>query len=71
MKDHVWIPSRNGRLSAMVHLPETFQAGDPLVVCCHGFTGDKIGSNQLTRNLAAFLEKSVMGQSDLIIWLWR
>ncbi len=61
MKEHVWIPSRNGRLSAMIHLPETFREGDPLVVCCHGFTGDKVGSNQLTRNLAAYLERSGYG----------
>lgn len=56
MKEHVWISSRNKRLSAMVHLPDSFQAGTPAVVCCHGFTGNKVGYNHLTLNLANFLE---------------
>lgn len=61
MKDHVWIPSRNKRLSAMVHLPENFKAGTPVVVCCHGFTGNKVGYNHLTLNLANFLEQQGYG----------
>ncbi len=61
MKDYAWIPSRNQRLSAMVHLPESFSEGTPLVVCCHGFTGDKVGYNQLTLNLAKSLEKLAYG----------
>lgn len=51
MKDHVWISSRGRRLSAMVHTP-----GSPVAVFCHGFTGDKVGANQLMLNLAKALE---------------
>jgi alpha-beta hydrolase superfamily lysophospholipase len=56
MKEHVWINSRNKRLSAMLHIPEGFNSGTPLVVCCHGFTGNKVGYNNLTSNIANFLE---------------
>jgi len=52
MKEHVWIPSRGKRLSAMIHRQETVRKGTPLIICCHGFTGDKIGANQVTLNLA-------------------
>lgn len=61
MKDHVWIPSRNKRLSAMVHVPAVFHEQTPLIVCCHGFTGDKVGYNQLTANLAKALEAGGYG----------
>lgn len=61
MKDHVWITSRNKRLSAMLHLPASFREKTPLIVCCHGFTGDKVGYNHLTRNLATFLEETGYG----------
>jgi len=61
MKEHVWIESRNKRLSAMLHLPESFKQGMPLVVCCHGFTGNKVGYNHLTLNLAVSLENSGYG----------
>ncbi|MDT8902492.1 alpha/beta hydrolase [Anaeroselena agilis] len=54
MKRHEWIASRGKRLSAMIHEPEA--AAAPVVVCCHGFTGDKVGANQLMRNLAQSLE---------------
>lgn len=57
MKEHLWISSRKKRLSAMIHLPETFKAGTPVVICCHGFTGNKVGYNHLTVNLANFLEQ--------------
>jgi len=47
MKEHVWIPNgRDGRLSAMVHVAEGVEAA-PVVVVCHGFTGEKAGPNQL------------------------
>lgn len=55
MKRHEWIPSRGKRLSAMIHEPEA-SSGAPVVICCHGFTGDKVGANQLMRNLAQCLE---------------
>lgn len=56
MKDHFWVKSRGKRLSVMLHMPDAFRDGNPLVLCCHGFTGDKIGANQLTLNLANALE---------------
>lgn len=40
----------------MIHAPETAAADAPVVICCHGFTGDKVGANQLMRNLAQCLE---------------
>jgi alpha-beta hydrolase superfamily lysophospholipase len=55
MKRHEWIPSRGKRLSAMIHEPEA-APGAPVVICCHGFTGDKVGANQLMRNIAQCLE---------------
>lgn len=58
MKEHVWIPSRGKRLSAMLHLPADMNPDTPVVVCCHGFTGDKTGANQLTSHLANALERS-------------
>ncbi|HWR39765.1 MAG TPA: alpha/beta fold hydrolase [Patescibacteria group bacterium] len=61
MKEHVWIPSRGKNISAMVHLPEGFGPQRPLVICCHGFTGDKVGNSQLTRNLALALADSGFG----------
>lgn len=61
MKNHFWINSRSKRLSVMVHMPSKFYEGCPLVVCCHGFTGDKIGFSQLTLNLANRLEEEGYG----------
>lgn len=57
MKDHIWVSSRNKRLSVMVHTPIGFCQGTPVVVFSHGFGGDKVGSNQLTKNLADFIEQ--------------
>lgn len=57
MKDHIWISSRNKRLSVMVHKPTAFTPGTPVVLFCHGFTGDKVGVNHLTKNLAGFVEQ--------------
>lgn len=42
----------------MIHLPAEMEKDTPMVICCHGFTGDKIGANQLTLNLAKELEQS-------------
>ncbi|HEY3424814.1 MAG TPA: alpha/beta fold hydrolase [Negativicutes bacterium] len=58
MKEHVWVASRSKRLSVMIHIPNTFTEGTPLIISCHGFTGDKIGANQLTLNLAKAMEQS-------------
>ncbi len=55
MKEHTWIPSRGKRLSVMIHSPDGAAAA-PVVVLCHGFTGDKVGANQLMRNLAQTFE---------------
>jgi len=57
MRDHIWVKSRNKRLSVMVHTPTRFGQGTPVFVLCHGFTADKIGANQLTKNLAEFIEQ--------------
>jgi alpha/beta superfamily hydrolase len=56
MKEHAWISSRGKRLSAMIHTPQGAAAAAPVVIMCHGFTGDKVGANQLMRNLAESLE---------------
>ena len=57
MRNHIWVSSRNKRLSVMVHTPVGFAQGTPVFVLCHGFGGDKIGANQLTKNLADFIEQ--------------
>lgn len=51
MKEHVWIESRGKHLSAMVHWADQ-AAKCPVVVFCHGFTGEKIGANQRNLRLA-------------------
>ena len=58
MKEHYWIPSRGQRLSAMLHQPVDTRRNTPLIICCHGFTGDKVGANQLTLNLAKKLAQA-------------
>lgn len=58
MKEHFWVKSRNKRLSVMLHTPDRQPEDVPVIVCCHGFTGDKVGYNQLTLNLANALEQA-------------
>lgn len=58
MKDHQWIGSRGQRLSAMVHVPARLTADTPVIIICHGFTGDKVGTNQMNVKLAHELETS-------------
>ena len=58
MKDHRWIPSRCQRLSTMIHLPEDTASKKPVILICHGFTGDKIGMNQMNVKLATELESA-------------
>lgn len=60
MKEHRWIESRGKRLSAMVHTPASPAVGGPVVIFCHGFTGDKVGANQLMLNLAKAVEAAGM-----------
>jgi alpha-beta hydrolase superfamily lysophospholipase len=40
----------------MVHMPAEMVAGTPVIVICHGFTGDKVGTNQMNVGLANELE---------------
>ncbi|EGO61880.1 alpha/beta hydrolase [Acetonema longum] len=54
-QQHEWIFSRNKRLSAMIHADSFTVQKTPVVICCHGFTGDKIGANQLMKNIAKAL----------------
>ena len=56
MKDHRWIASRGHRLSAMLHVPDPVCRERPVVMICHGFTGDKVGANQMNVKLATALE---------------
>ena len=56
MKRHEWIVGKGKKLSAMIHTPALSEAGAPVVVFCHGFTGDKVGANQLMLNLAKAME---------------
>lgn len=58
MKEHKWIPSRGQRLSAMVHVPCPDSEKRPVIIICHGFTGDKIGMNQMNVKLSAALESA-------------
>lgn len=51
MKYHEWIASRGCRLSAIVHQEGEANPDKPVIICCHGFTGDKVGANQLMLNL--------------------
>jgi len=60
LKEHQWINSRGKRLSAMVHTNEKMMQDAPVVIFCHGFTGDKVGANQLMRNMAQDLESRGM-----------
>lgn len=52
MKQHVWVDSQNRKLSVVVHINEEQEKQKAIVVCCHGFTSDKIGTNQLMLNVA-------------------
>lgn len=56
MKSHQWINSRGKRLSAMIQRPDGLE-NTPVVIFCHGFTGDKVGGfNQLLLQLAKAME---------------
>lgn len=55
MKEHVWINSRNKKLSAMIHHPSN-DVDPPIVIICHGFTGEKIGGSQFYLNIANSIE---------------
>lgn len=55
MKEHYWIESRGKRLSAMLHTPAGIE-NPPVIILCHGFTGEKVGGNQLLLHIANALE---------------
>lgn len=55
MKEHVFIKGRKA-LSAMIHNYRKEPDGTPIVILCHGFTGDKIGPNQLILHFAQAIE---------------
>lgn len=57
MKTHVFIDSRK-QLSAMVHNFGNVPTGTPVVILCHGFTGDKIGPNQFILNMGKAIEEA-------------
>ena len=52
MKQHVWVTSQNRKLSVVFHRKEEQEQHKAIVICCHGFTSDKIGTNQLMLNIA-------------------
>lgn len=52
MKQHVWVTSQNRKLSVVFHMKEEQEQQKAIVICCHGFTSDKIGTNQLMLNIA-------------------
>lgn len=43
-------------MSVMLHKPEALSPETPVVICCHGFTGEKVGANQLMLNIAKGIE---------------
>lgn len=55
MKEHYWIESRGKRLSAMMHTP-TGVENPPVIILCHGFTGEKVGGSQFLLRIATALE---------------
>jgi uncharacterized protein len=57
MKTHVFIEGRK-QLSAMIHNYRNVPVGTPVVILCHGFTGDKIGPNQFILNMGKAIEES-------------
>jgi len=57
LKEHLFIEGRKA-LSVMIHNHKKEQEGTPVVILCHGFTGDKIGANQLMLNIAKAIEEA-------------
>lgn len=56
MKQHEWILSQGRKLSAMIHVNSFTVTQTPIVICCHGFTSEKIGANQLMLHVANAIE---------------
>lgn len=56
MKQHEWIISQGRKLSAMVQAHNFTVTQTPVVICCHGFTSEKVGSNQLMLHVANAIE---------------
>lgn len=57
MKTHVFIEGRK-QLSAMIHNYGNVPNKTPIVILCHGFTGDKIGPNQFILNMGNAIEQA-------------
>lgn len=57
MKTHVVIEGRK-KLSVMIHNYGNLPAETPIVILCHGFTGDKIGPNQFILNMGKAIEQA-------------
>lgn len=56
MKQHEWILSQGRKLSAMIQAHSFTVTQTPVVICCHGFTSEKVGSNQLMLHVANAIE---------------
>lgn len=56
MKQHKWILSQGRKLSAMIQAHNFTVTQTPVVICCHGFTSEKVGSNQLMLHMANAIE---------------
>ncbi len=56
MKQHEWILSQGRKLSAMIHANNFTLTQTPVVICCHGFTSEKVGANQLMLHIANAIE---------------
>ena len=56
MKQHEWILSQGRKLSAMIQAHNFTVTQTPVVICCHGFTSEKVGSNQLMLHIANAIE---------------
>lgn len=56
MKQHEWILSQGRKLSAMIHANSFTVTQTPVIICCHGFSSEKIGSNQLMLQIANAIE---------------
>lgn len=56
MKKHEWIVSQHRKLSAMIQTHSFTVTQTPVVICCHGFTSEKVGTNQLMLHIANAIE---------------
>lgn len=62
MERNITIKSANVALSAVIHYPEAWNGEEqqrrfPLIVICHGFVGNRIGTNRLFVKAARYFSK--------------